>query len=236
MTDDTEGLSVSRLLIRSAIRLAIGILLLGGTLFLSSGSLDWPMAWAYLALVVLGMSVTTILVARTHPDLLIERSHIGQGVKPWDKILAGLMAMGTLLPTLILAGLDRRWQWSPELPPFVVIAGTGLFAVGAALIAWAMVSNRFFAPVVRIQTDRGHTVATTGPYRFVRHPGYVGVTLCGVTVPILLGSLWALIPAALGIGVTILRTALEDRTLQNELEGYKKYAARVRYRLIPGIW
>jgi protein-S-isoprenylcysteine O-methyltransferase Ste14 len=99
-----------------------------------------------------------------------------------------------------------------------------------------MVSNRFFAPVVRIQRDRGHTVATAGPYRIVRHPGYVGMVVCGIAVPLMLGSLWALILAVVGVGVAVLRTALEDRTLQNELEGYREYASRVRYRLIPGVW
>jgi protein-S-isoprenylcysteine O-methyltransferase Ste14 len=99
-----------------------------------------------------------------------------------------------------------------------------------------MASNRFFSSVVRIQTDRGHTVATGGPYRFVRHPGYVGMMVSALGTTILLGSLWAFIPATLLIGLIIFRTALEDRTLQNELEGYKEYAARVRYRLLPGVW
>jgi protein-S-isoprenylcysteine O-methyltransferase Ste14 len=229
-------LHLPRLLMQSTIRLGIGIVLLAVTLFVSLGSLDWPMAWVYLSLVILGMTVTTVLLARTHPDLLVERSHIGEGVKSWDRVLSRLMALGVLLPTLLIAGLDRRWGWSHAMPLHMEIGGAVLFALGTSWVSWAMVSNRFFAPVVRIQKDRGHTVATSGPYRFVRHPGYVGIMLCGVAVPLMLGSLWALVPAGLGVGVAVLRTALEDRTLRNELEGYKDYASRVRYRLIPGLW
>jgi protein-S-isoprenylcysteine O-methyltransferase Ste14 len=231
-----SSLSLPRLLIRSTIRLGIGIVLLAVTLFLSSGSLHWPMAWVYLGLVIVGMSITTILLARTHPDLIEERSHIGEGVKSWDKVLARLMALGTLLPTLIIAGLDQRWGWSPTVPLCVEIVGAVLFALGTSWVSWAMVSNRFFAPVVRIQKDRGHVVVMAGPYRIVRHPRYVGIMVCGIAVPLMLGSLWALVPAGLGWVVAVVRTALEDRTLQNELEGYKGYASRVRYRLIPGVW
>lgn len=236
MSENTENLSTPRLLIRSAIRLGIGVLLLASTLFLSRGSFAWAMAWVYLGLLVAGMSVTTLLLARVHPDLLVERSHIGEGAKPWDKLLAWLMALGILLPTLILAGLDRRWDWTPEPPLGAEIGGAVLYLLGASWICWAMVSNRFFAPIVRIQTDRGHKVAMAGPYRIVRHPGYVGIVVCSLTVPLLLGSLWAFAPAVLQIGVTVLRTTLEDRTLQNELEGYKEYAAQVRYWLLPGVW
>jgi protein-S-isoprenylcysteine O-methyltransferase Ste14 len=236
MTTKTVELSIPRLLIRSTIRLGTGILLLAVTLFVSFGSIDWPMAWVYLGLVVVGMAVTTLLLTRTHPDLIEERSHIGEGVKPWDRVLSRLMAIGVLLPTLAVAGLDHRWAWSAEVPLYVEIGGAVLFAIGTSWVSWAMVSNRFFAPVVRIQRDRGHTVATAGPYRIVRHPGYVGMIVCGVAVPLMLGSLWALILAVVGVGVAVLRTALEDRTLQNELEGYREYASRVRYRLIPGVW
>lgn len=235
MSDNNQH-SLSRLLIRFTIQLGIGILLLAVTLFLSFGSFDWPMAWVYLGLVVVGMGITTVLLARTHPDLIEERSHIGEGVKPWDRVLARLMAFGTLLPTLTIAGLDRRWGWSSEMPVSVEIVGAVLFALGTSWVSWAMVSNRFFAPVVRIQRDRGHTVATAGPYRIVRHPGYVGIMLCGIAVPLMLGSVWSLVPAVLGWIVAVVRTSLEDKTLQNELEGYRDYASRVRYRLIPGLW
>ncbi|MGZ9223107.1 MAG: methyltransferase family protein, partial [Anaerolineales bacterium] len=102
--------------------------------------------------------------------------------------------------------------------------------------SWAMVENRFFSGVVRIQKDRGHHVISSGPYRFVRHPGYAGALWTYVFLPMLLDSIWALIPAFLVIGVLVLRTALEDKTLQEELPGYKEFARKTRYRLIPGIW
>jgi protein-S-isoprenylcysteine O-methyltransferase Ste14 len=104
------------------------------------------------------------------------------------------------------------------------------------LLTWSMAANAFFAQTVRIQEDRGHTVATGGPYRYVRHPGYVGGILFQVATPLILGSVWALIPAGLTVCLTIIRTALEDRTLLEELDGYKEYAGRVRYRLLPGVW
>lgn len=146
------------------------------------------------------------------------------------------MGIGIPLLTLVIAGLDHRWKWSLEMPLPLEITAAAVFAIGTAWVSWAMVSNRFFAPVVRIQRDRGHIVATTGPYRFMRHPGYVGITVCGTAVPIMLGSLWGLVPALLGLCVAVLRTALEDHALQDELDGYREYASQVRYRLIPGIW
>ena len=109
-------------------------------------------------------------------------------------------------------------------------------ALSMALVTWSMASNRFFSSYVRIQKDRGHVVASGGPYRYVRHPGYVGMLGFGLATPLILGSVWALIPAGLTLVVVVVRTALEDRTLQRELEGYQAYAQRVRYRLVPGLW
>lgn len=221
---------------RSVRRVGISVLFLMGILFAAAGDLHWAMAWVYLGLLLVGLTITTILIARTHPDLLAERSHIGEGVKAWDKPLAMLMGLAIPLSTLLVAGLDHRWRWSGGIPLQGRMAGVAIFIAGCVIVTWAMTSNRFFAPVVRIQEDRGHTVATAGPYGIVRHPGYVGMTLCGVGVPLMLGSLWGLLPAGLGVGVAVLRTALEDQTLQRELAGYSEYAARVRFRLIPGIW
>ncbi|HEY6073427.1 MAG TPA: isoprenylcysteine carboxylmethyltransferase family protein, partial [Anaerolineales bacterium] len=104
------------------------------------------------------------------------------------------------------------------------------------LLVWAMVSNAFFVATVRIQTDRQQTVSSGGPYRYVRHPGYLGALLLHLGVPFMLNSLWALIPAILIALVLIVRTAMEDQTLHAELPGYKEYAQRVRYRLLPGVW
>jgi protein-S-isoprenylcysteine O-methyltransferase Ste14 len=138
--------------------------------------------------------------------------------------------------TWIVAGLDLRFGWSPRLPLAVQIAALALVIVGFLLGTWAMAVNRFFSAIVRIQEDRGHTVVTAGPYRYVRHPSYTGGILASLATALALSSLWALIPGGAVALVTIVRTALEDRTLQEELAGYKDYAQKVRYRLVPGIW
>ena len=147
-----------------------------------------------------------------------------------------LVAIYGPLVTLVVAGLDRRWGWRPELPLAWALIGAALLALASAFAAYAMLTNRFFSGVVRIQHERGHTVVTDGPYRWVRHPGYAGGVVGQIALPLLLGSLWALIPGVLTAGLTILRTTLEDRTLCTELPGYAEYAQRARYRLLPGVW
>jgi protein-S-isoprenylcysteine O-methyltransferase Ste14 len=129
-----------------------------------------------------------------------------------------------------------RFGWSGNVPLPVYPTAAFVWVLGFALISWAMASNRFFSTVVRIQQEREHAVVTAGPYQYVRHPGYVGFTVMMLVTPLLLGSWWALIPVACAIVVIIVRTALEDRTLQTELAGYSDYAQRVRYRLLPGVW
>jgi len=158
------------------------------------------------------------------------------GVKSWDKVLAPLMAVSVGFPLVIVAGLDHRYGWSPVFPLWMNILGLILIAVGYAFAVWALVENRFFSSVVRIQTDRGHVVCDTGPYRIVRHPGYAGNILPLLGIVLALSSVWTLIPAAVALIIAVIRTALEDQTLQEELPGYRDYARRVRYRLIPGIY
>jgi protein-S-isoprenylcysteine O-methyltransferase Ste14 len=138
--------------------------------------------------------------------------------------------------TWTTAGLDTRFHWSAGMPPSAFLAGIVVAVLSAALIAWAMHSNMFFSSVVRIQKDRGHVVVSSGPYRFVRHPGYTGMSAFTLATPLILNSQWAFVPALVTVGVTGLRTVLEDRTLHNELEGYTGYARKVKYRLMPPIW
>jgi len=136
-----------------------------------------------------------------------------------------------------VGGLDERFGWSPPLDSAIHITALISYALGQGLFSWAMASNKFFSSVVRIQMDRNQTVATGGPYRYVRHPGNVGyITSFFLATPVALGSSWALIPGGIGTLLLIIRTALEDRTLLEELDGYKEYAQQVRYRLLPGIW
>jgi len=155
---------------------------------------------------------------------------------PWDRILMPLMSLGFPLITYIVSGLDERFGWSPDLPNVIQIMALVLIFAGSMLGTWAMIANRFFSSHVRIQTDRGHTVVNSGPYRFMRHPSYAGVLLAWIATPIFFSSTWAAIPAVLAGIVVVLRTALEDRTLQAKLPGYREYAQIVRYRLVPGIW
>lgn len=210
-----------------------GGLFLGGILFLAAGRLDWPLAWVYIGISVLDGCFLLLVLS---PDLMHERSHPGAGAKSWDRLLARLTGpLGSML-LLVTAGLQVRFQGLHVLPLALQFAGLAAFVLGMGLATWAMAANNFFSLVVRIQKDRGHTVVSSGPYRFVRHPGYVGGMLFTLGTPLLLGSCWALIPAGVSAALMAVRTVLEDTTLQEELEGYREYAQRVRFRLVPGVW
>ena len=199
---------------------------------------DWWQGWASAGLAILASAVSRAVALRKNPDLAVERGRgtSGEGTKGWDRVLGPAVALYGSLALSVVAGLDKRFGWPPELPVWLNLLGAGLIALGYALGTWAMVVNRFFSSVVRIQKDRGHTVVTTGPYRFVRHPAYSGGALALPAGALLLGSLWALIPASLVAVALVARTALEDRTLSEELPGYADYARQTRYRLFPGIW
>lgn len=173
-----------------------------------------------------------------HPGLTAERQNSIniKNAKAWDRVLAPLMAVSIGFPLVIVSGLDHRFNWSPEFPIWLSVVGLIIVAFGYVFAAWAFVENRFFSSIVRIQTDRGHVVCDTGPYRFVRHPGYAGNLLPLFGIVLGLGSIWTLIPVAMTVIITVIRTVLEDKTLMEELQGYRAYARRVRYRLIPGIY
>ena len=211
------------------------LLALGLSLFLSAGRTDWRLGWIYLGVIAAGQIAATLILLPTNPSLLGERAWMQKGSKPWDTVIVSLGDAGWMV-TGIIAGLDTRFGWSPYLGVGFSVAGLVLILLGFVMFLWAMASNRFFSSFVRIQTDRGHTVETGGPYRYVRHPGYVGALLMYMASPLALASLWTFIPAASMFVLFVFRTALEDRTLQAELEGYVDYAQRVRYRLLPGIW
>ena len=211
------------------------VLIQAVALFTSVWRWDWWNAWAYLGLYLVFLAINAFILLGKHKQLVEERSQVGEGAKGWDKVIGGITAFGGLL-ILILAGMDQRFGWAGSLPLRVQIAAFILLGLSYPLFTWAMVSNKFFSTIVRIQKERGHTVQTGGPYRFVRHPGYVSLLMSYISIPIALGSLWACIPLALLVVNLFIRTALEDRTLQNELDGYKEYAGQVRYRLIPGFW
>lgn len=205
-----------------------------------AGDIRWWQAWMFALLVVAAGIGGRVLAEQRHPGLLAEREHSRSlktpDVKAWDKVLAPLMAVSQAFPPAIVAGLDHRFGWSPAFPTWLSIAGMFLIAIGYTFATWALVENRFFSSMTRIQTDRGHVVCDSGPYRIVRHPGYAGslLALCGIVLA--LESLWTLLPAFVALIVALARTALEDRTLQQELPGYQEYAERVRFRLLPGVY
>jgi protein-S-isoprenylcysteine O-methyltransferase Ste14 len=207
-------------------------------LFLCGGDFSWWQAWGYSLLVVAAGIGGRIWAERRHPGLLAERQSIEkvQRAKAWDKVLAPLMALSVGFPLVIVAGLDHRYGWSPVFPLWLILLGFILISLGYTFAVWALVENRFFSGVVRIQADRGHVVCDSGPYRIVRHPGYAGNILPLLGIVLALGSVWTLIPAAVALIIAVLRTVLEDQTLQEELPGYRDYARRVRYRLIPGLY
>jgi len=216
----------------------ITFLLIPLVLMISAGDFGWWQAWVFsLMFVAVGIG-SRIWAERRHPGLLAERANFenAQDVKPWDKVLSPLMAVSVSFPMVIVAGLDHRYGWSAAFPIWLNILGFILIAAGYATAAWALAENRFFSGVVRIQTDREHAVCDTGPYRIVRHPGYAGSVLALPGIALALSSVWTLIPAAIALVISVIRTALEDRTLQEELPGYREYAQRVRYRLVPGIY
>lgn len=206
-------------------------------LFSASGRLDWKLGWFYVGLTAIFTIGSRIIMVYKTPDLIAERggSLQKENIKPWDKVIMPLTLIGPTI-MLIVAGLDARFTWSPKLPLSIHVTGIILAVAGYFLSSWAMAVNRFFSASVRIQTERGHTVISSGPYQYIRHPGYAGGVLSSVAIPLLLGSLWALVPAIPAILLIVARTGLEDTTLLEELEGYQEYATSVRHRLIPGMW
>ncbi len=223
---------------RQWIRLVVVYLLIPLILFICSRDPGWWQAWLYSMLILAAGIGGRIWAEQRHPGLTSERQNIEniQNAKAWDKLLAPLMAVSVGFPMVIVAGLDHRFNWSPEFPLWLIIIGIILILLGYTFAAWAMAENRFFSSVVRIQTERGHVVCDSGPYRFVRHPGYAGNILALFGIVLALNSVWTLIPATVASIIAVIRTVLEDQTLQDELSGYRDYVRRVPYRLIPGIY
>lgn len=222
-------------LARWGIQVAVMILIQAAVLFLAAGRLDWTMGWAYTGLLVLNQLATALALIPTHPELLAERAR-NEGPRDLDRVLAAIMFLYGPLVILIVAGLDHRFGWSPALSPGVQVGGLIVALLGSLWTIWAMAANRHFYGVFHIEREQGHTVATAGPYRVIRHPGYLGAIAFVLGVPIALGSLWALIPAVLVVVAIVIRTALEDRALRTGLDGYEAYCRQTGFRLVPGVW
>jgi protein-S-isoprenylcysteine O-methyltransferase Ste14 len=203
--------------------------------FLLAGRLDYWPGWIFNGVNILILLLTAFLL-RDRKDLIRERLKPGEGMKTWDKVYY-LVSTPLYFLMFILSVLDgARLSWGPRVPVALMAPAAGVFVLGQLILLWAKLANRFFSSVVRIQTDRGQTVCAGGPYRFVRHPGYLGGLLYTLATPLLLGSFWGLIPAAVTMAPVVWRTAMEDQTLRAELAGYEEYARRVRFKLFPRLW
>jgi protein-S-isoprenylcysteine O-methyltransferase Ste14 len=223
------------IMLRYAVREIMGVVLMGVGLLWSAGRIDWWPAWACMGIMLAWIIATAIVISRRSPDLLAERLGPRKGAKSWDTSI--MSAVGIIqLARYILAGLDQRYGWTSGISLSAQVVALIVSILGYALVVWATASNPFFSQIMRIQSERGHAVATGGPYRAVRHPAYLGTILFELAVPILLHSWWALLASSANALLLVVRTALEDRTLLTELPGYGEYASRVRYRLLPGIW
>ncbi len=223
----------TRLIAGAAVRLA----LFPVVLLAPAGTWRWPEAWALTAIyATYGVAMSLWLHARD-PELLAERSKLSPvqaGQMTWDKAISiGLFAVGLVM--FVTPGLDRRWAWT-DVPVSVEVAALALHVPALVWIAWVMKENTFLSRVVKIDVDRGHRVATTGPYAYVRHPMYSAVLVLLLAFPLALGSLAAFVPAIAMVALLVARTALEDAALHDELDGYRAYAKTTRHRLIPWIW
>ena len=213
----------------------ISVFFFSAILFISAGRVDYLQGWIYFFTTVV-TAVMALVSGRNDPELINERAKPGQGVKSWDKMVLGVSSLA-LIATNIVAGLDSgRYGWSPDYPIAVNLIGVLLMVGGQVVFLAAKKENKFFSTVVRIQTDRGHTVCNTGIYRLVRHPGYLGMIISDIGIPFIFGSQWCTIPVLCVIVLLCIRTSLEDTTLKNELPGYTEYSRKTRYKLIPSVW
>ena len=210
---------------RRILQLLVLVLLQAALLFVSAGTVRWPAGWWYIGLYMLMLAAASFIMIPNRREVVEERSKGAQGGRRWDHWLTRLMIIPTL-GLLVVCGLDYRLGWTPPLPLWLRLTGVLLFVAGYALVLWAMYTNKFFSQTVRIQTERGHAAVTDGPYRSIRHPGYLGMTLSLLGAVFILDSHWGLVCFALYLIVIVARTTLEDRTLQAELPGYREYATR----------
>ncbi len=220
--------------VRVALASAASLGLMVALLFGPAGRLDWTAGWIYLGILVASLRINYACLRRWNPELIERRMHLPSDTKTWDKVWIGFFSP-LFVAVYVVASLDAG-RGGSTMPAWLWPVGLALFVPGMALFTWSMVVNPFFEKTVRIQTDRNQRVIDTGPYQYVRHPGYVGFFGWILSAPLFLGSWWALVPALLSAAGVIVRTALEDRTLREELDGYEDYARRVRFRLVPGVW
>ena len=204
-------------------------------LFICAGRMDFYQGWIFLSINIL-TTFMNVFSIRQNSDLVNERSKLGEGVKSWDKLLLGLSAIIYLL-MIVIAGLDSgRFLWTAGFNWIVSLSGVVVILIGQIIFLTARNQNNFFSSVVRIQKERGLIVCDKGLYKIIRHPGYLGMILSLLSIPLITTSFWSIIPTLIAIILLVIRTSLEDKTLRNELEGYVEYSTKTQYKLIPMIW
>lgn len=205
-------------------------------LFASAGHINIPKAWVYFSTAFVASTISAVIIVKFSPELANQRGKIQPGTKLWDKVILAIFFPVILIILPAVIGLDvGRYHWSSLGIEFALL-GFILYIIAFVLIKWAMLTNKYFEVTARIQKERGHQVITAGPYGIVRHPGYVAMILSVISMPLIIGSVYGLIPAGLAVVALVIRTAFEDKMLNDELEGYPEYGIRVKYRLVPGIW
>jgi protein-S-isoprenylcysteine O-methyltransferase Ste14 len=220
---------------RAIIASYLGVLLFAGLVFLGAWKAAYWQGFLYLALALAGVTLSHILVP-AGSTITVDRAREAQAGRDWDRRLLGAYFLVNIV-TFLTAGMDSgRFRWTGDVPVGVTVAGAILMVLGQALFAVAKRENAFFSSTVRIQAERGHQVCDTGLYRFVRHPGYLGMLMSQLAFPLVMNSYWAFVPAGIGAGLLVVRTVLEDRFLVEELPGYADYSNRTRRRLIPGLF
>lgn len=230
---NTQKPETQRALSRYLAKQLFFLVLVACTLFLCAKDAMWTMAWLFMASLLLVMAANLLAMDRA---LLAERSKIQKGTKGWDIALSAFVAIIGPYLVWITAALDRRYGWGVAIPLWASGIGLLVFLLASFFATWAMHTNQFFSATVRIQDDRNQKVVDSGPYALVRHPGYLGGIIGILATPLALQSSVALLPALLVSVGFVVRTAFEDRTLMQELEGYRSYAQQVKYRLVKFVW
>jgi protein-S-isoprenylcysteine O-methyltransferase Ste14 len=226
---------VSEGILARAGQILIMFVIMGLELFLGAGTIHWVWAWVFLGIGLVSVSINAVFMMRTSPETVAERGRPKE-TQDWDKWISGVLLIGQYILVPLVSALDFRFGWTGEIAIGWHLLGAVGYALGLGLMGWAMINNAYFSTAVRIQSDRGQQVCRTGPYHYVRHPGYVGFFFQAFSVPLLLGSLWAMLFTIPILVLMVIRTSKEDQMLQEQLPGYQEYTQEVRYRLLPGVW
>lgn len=229
------SLEMRQKIIRRITQVLVTALVQGVILFLAAWDLGWTWGWVFIGIYLGSLVINAVLLFRANPAVIAERAD-SRGARSWDQLWGGLAFIMIMIGLPVIGGLDYRFGWSAELSLVLHLLGGGLYLLGGVLFGWAMAVNAKFATVVRIGEEGSHPVAMDGPYRIVRHPGYLGAGFQSLGLPLLFGSWWAFLAAGLAVVFLIVRTSLEDATLQEELPGYDQLVRQTRYRLFPWVW